>query len=376
LSTAPESVRKIISEQNAEFFERRDAILGVWMCLLTGSHGYLMGPSGTAKSALLASVTKHIDGARYWHIQLDRMLDKAESFGQYDIARFEKENVWERDYSDTFGDCHIALLDELDKAGPATLVPYLEMLQGRRFKPGKAWVEAPLISAFGAANADLDSTDGSLAAFADRLLIRVSVNYLLEPANFIALVESVTQIQAESVTTISLVQLQDVRQRQVPAVRVPRSIAEALYELRTSLLAEGIVCSDRRWKGAVSVLQAHAWLNGRSVVTDDDLPVLRLVLWTSVEEIPAVTVAVGTARSKQAQIEADVEERLADLESQLSAVQTQAADQRIAWAGTAMVRLNGLTESLLGVDAELLRVRVDALRLGVYESCMAIEAAQ
>jgi MoxR-like ATPase len=366
-----ESIRRIVTEQNAEFFERSDAVLGVWLCLLTGEHGYLMGPPGTAKSALLSSVTGHIEGARYWHIQLDKMLDKSESFGQYDIARFEKESVWERDYSDTFGDCHIALLDEVDKAGPATLVPYLEMLQGRRFKPGKAWVEAPLVSAFGAANADLDSRDGALAAFADRFLIRVQVNYVLEPASFVALLASAAAPNTAPLTTITLEQLNRVRLEQVPAVVLPVEMAHALYELRCTLLKQDIVCSDRRWKSAVRVLQAHAWLNGRSAVTDDDLGVLRLVLWSAAQEIPAVTVATAALRGTQARVLDECAEQLAEIEDGLRRRAGRPAPERIAWAGTAMVKINQITARLPEAGHDLVE-RMEALRLAVYETCMAV----
>jgi MoxR-like ATPase len=345
------TINKIIDELSVEFLERHEAIRCVWLCLLSGQHGYLVGPSGTAKSALLAAVTARISGAKYWHIQLDRELDKSESFGQYDIGRFESDKVWERDYSDTFGDCHVALLDEIDKTAPSSLVPYLEMLQGRRFKPGKRWVQAPLISAFGAANATLATSDGALKAIGDRFVVKVAVDYLHEQGNFIRLLQShVTPLAPANPTTVSLEQLQEARLVGVPAVHLPLTIASALFRLREDLALDGVTISDRKWKAAVGVLQAQAWLAGRCEVADDDLAVLRFVLWERDSDAPGVATAVWAATSTYSQTLQENREVLDDVEAELALRQTQPVKSRAAFARTAMVKLGSVDAAV----AELL----------------------
>lgn len=378
-----ERVRAILTELGIEFFERHEAIEAVWLCLLSSQHGYLLGPSGTGKSALLKSVGQHITGAKYWHIQMDRMLDKSDSFGQFDIGRFEVDKVWERDYSDTFGDCHIALLDEIDKAGPASTVPYLEMLEDRRFKPGKQWVQAPLISAFAAANSTLDGQDSSLKAMADRFLVRVKVDYLAGEQTFLDLLSSVVTPRTPAVpTTISLGELRQVIDVEVPAVDLPLSVASTIHRLRAELAAQGITCSDRRWKASVRVLQARAWLSGRDAVCVDDLSALRFVLWSREEEIERVTEAAWSLASPYEQALRAARAELDDLVSATVLGRGEPVEQRAAFAGRAVHQMNtlGRTLTLLrsqveadgGEPTPVLEVqdRLVAARLQIMRECM------
>jgi MoxR-like ATPase len=347
MTTAVTKIRKIIAEQNSEFLERAEAIEAIWLCLLSGQHGYLQGPSGTAKSALLNSTQRHIAGARYWHIQLDRMLDKSDSFGQYDIARFETEKVWERDYTDTFGDCHIALLDEIDKAGPASLVPYLEMLQDRRFKPGKQWVQAPLISAFGASNTSLASHDGTLAAIADRFLVRVPVGYVRAEGNFLSLLQSAVVPRTPArPTTITLATLEQIRLKQVPAVVLPLHVATLIHQLRADLAGKGIICSDRRWKAAVWVLQATAWLDGRCEIAEDDLRSLRFVLWSDEDDRAVVEQATRSLISPFTRTVLTLAEQVDDIIAEIAVRRTGTAVQRKTFSRTVTVKIDDIDGQL------------------------------
>lgn len=358
------TVRKIIAELSTEFLERDEAIRCVWLCLLSGQHGYLVGPSGTAKSALLGQITARITGANYWHIQLDRELDKSDSFGQFDIGRFEAEKVWERDFTGTFGDCHIALLDEIDKTAPSSLVPYLGMLEGRRFKPGKQWVQAPLISAFGAANSTLAGADGTLKAIGDRFTVKVAVDYVVEQGNFIRLLQShIVPLAPAKPTTLSLQQLQDIRLGQVPAVALPLPIASALYQLREDLVEEGVVVSDRKWKAAVGILQANAWLAGRREIADDDLEVLRFVLWEREEHAPIVAAAAWAATSAHSQALHQCVAILDDVEAELTLRKAQPLRARTAYARTATLKVQSVSDTVSTLLEETGRDTAPALAL-------------
>jgi MoxR-like ATPase len=59
----------------------------------------------------------------------------------------------------------------------------------------------------------------------------------------------------------------------------------ALATLRRDLqVQKGIIASDRRWVQCLRVLQAHAVIEGRDVVEEDDLALLSLALWRQPEE--------------------------------------------------------------------------------------------
>src|SRR5207253_1046888 len=63
------------------------------------------------------------------------------------------------------------------------------------------------------------------------------------------------------------------------AVLIPNGMLGALEQLRKDLKAKGITASDRRWVQSLHLLRAHALMESRDVVEEDDLLVLRDVLW-------------------------------------------------------------------------------------------------
>jgi MoxR-like ATPase len=74
----------------------------------------------------------------------------------------------------------------------------------------------------------------------------------------------------------------------VPGIGAPGGIIDAVRALRATLRRQELVCSDRRWKQAVRLLQASAWLDGRIEVADTAQAVLTAVLWDSTAQRPAV----------------------------------------------------------------------------------------
>ncbi|WP_231038112.1 hypothetical protein [Pectinatus brassicae] len=51
------------------------------------------------------------------------------------------------------------------------------------------------------------------------------------------------------------------------------------------LKSQGFIISDRRFRNCLRFLKAHAWLEGRNVVADDDIAILSNMLWTDPEQI-------------------------------------------------------------------------------------------
>ncbi len=119
--------------------------------------------------------------------------------------------------------------------------------------------------------------------------MRIEVGYLEDPSNFAALVRSaVGRPAAPARTTIDLPALQHAVTEAVPGVDVPDAIVDAVCTLRAALRRKELVASDRRWRQAVGLLQASAYLDGRPEVAEADLSVLTHVLWDSPAQRPAV----------------------------------------------------------------------------------------
>jgi len=276
-------------ELNSTFLERNDVILAMMLTVLTGQHIFLLGPPGTAKSLMVRTLVRNLLGARYFEILLHKGTSIEAIEGPLDIKRFREtgEYVLRREFYAT--QVEMLMLDEIGKANPAAVNGMLALLNERLFhevRDGMSVHPAPLSSAFGASNETLTDQSDSTAALWDRFLVRVLVDYLVDDDNFAALV---TSDMTEPTTTIDWGELRDVIDNVVPAVTLSEPALKGLVSLRHEFRRERINPSDRRWRQSVMVLQAHAFLNGRSEVVEDDLAVLRFVLWDTVEQIDKVT---------------------------------------------------------------------------------------
>lgn len=344
-SAVPATLRQLEIELNEKFFERRDAIRTILITLLARQHGFILGPPGVAKSELLESICKAITGANYWRVLLDRQMGKEEMFGQIDQARFLKDGVWARDIRDTFADCHVALHDEAGNTGPSVMNPALTAMNERRFNPGDGWMDIPLISAFGASNYVLDE---SMIAMWDRYTTRFTVGDIVEDGNFLALMRQSSGMQARPVITTA-VDLSDLLRAinvEVPSVVVPEHVLEALRQLRSDLKAEQITPSTRRWANSMRLLQASAFLDGRSVVDEDDLAIERHVLWDRPDQEQLVERKVMALTSPMTRVAMELSAQLDEIDAEIDARAGTAVVDRAAYGGTAQYETGVIAKKL------------------------------
>src|SRR5205823_4014261 len=149
-----------------------------------GEHMLLVGPPGTAKSALVRLFARLID-ARYFEYLLTRFTEPNELFGPVDIRAF-REGTYTRRTERMLPEAEIVFLDEIFKSNSAILNSLLTLLNERRFANGGSTVSVPLLSMFGASNEV--PNDDNLAALFDRFLLRV-VSDNLDSYHFHRLVE-------------------------------------------------------------------------------------------------------------------------------------------------------------------------------------------
>ncbi|MFI1830425.1 AAA family ATPase [Streptomyces sp. NPDC020412] len=327
-------LRAICDELSERFYERADVVRTLVVTLLAGRHSLVLGPPGTAKSELARELTGRVVGAAYWEILLSKFTAPTRMFGPIDVAALAR-GEYRQVYDGRATTAHIAFIDEIFKCSTAALNETLGYLNERIYHPesGGEPIRCPLIGAITASNELPDGEDS--AAIYDRLLVRIEVGYLADPSNFAALVRSaVSRPTPPRRTTVELTALQRAVTRDVPAVAVPDEIVDAICTLRAALRRKELVASDRRWRQAVGLLQASAYLDGRAAVAGTDLSVLTHVLWSSPAERPTVEREVLQLVNPDAREALDLADAIEELEVQLDAMAGQSREALSEWVIT------------------------------------------
>ncbi|MGV9814904.1 AAA family ATPase [Streptomyces cellulosae] len=382
-------LRAVCAELSDRFFERDDVVRTLVVTLLAGQHSLVLGPPGTAKSELARELTGRIDGAAYWEILLSKFTAPTRMFGPIDVAALAR-GEYRQVYDGRATTAHVAFIDEVFKCSTAALNETLGYLNERIYHPenGGAPIRCPLIGAITASNELPDGEDS--AAIYDRLLVRIEVGYLEDPSNFAALVRSAVGRPSEPAprTTLELAALQRAVTEGVPAVDVPDAIVDAVVTLRAALRRKELVASDRRWRQAVGLLQASAYLDGRTEVAETDLSVLTHVLWDSPAQRPVVEREVLNLVNPDAREALDLADVIEELEAQLDAMAGQSrealsewviknAHHKLAMAGKRLERLReeaaGAGRSTATIDRVTGRQR--AVRARVLTEALGVDAS-
>lgn len=288
VANAQKKLKAIELELNNIFVERDVIIKNALRALIIGQSILLLGPPGTGKSALTNELCGRITGGLFFSWLLNKTSDPSEILGPYSVKGMENDK-FKRITAGKLPEAHIAFLDEIFKCNAPTLNILLPLINEKIiFNDGKA-VPVPLISLFAASN-ELPE-DESLDALYDRLIFRMYVGYVKDPANKQKMYEGYLSkrigISNNARTTISLQELQAM-QNESKSVKISKDVLKTFIKLINSLNKDGITVSDRRQNECLKILQGSALFEGRTNVTLDDLKALVYVLWENEEDIPDI----------------------------------------------------------------------------------------
>src|SRR5262249_22526476 len=135
---------------------------------------FLLGPPGTAKSALIRHFAQAVRG-RYFEYMLTRFSEPNEIFGPIDIVRL-REGVVATVIAGMLSEAEFVFLDELFNANIAILNNLLTVLNERVYRRGLETHRLPLLSLYSASNHLPE--DQALQALFDRFLVRCHVRSL------------------------------------------------------------------------------------------------------------------------------------------------------------------------------------------------------
>lgn len=256
------------------FCDKDEVIRLMLLSALAGEHLLILGPPGTAKSALVSQFAQQIS-ARYFEYLLTRFSEPGEILGPLDVQAF-RDGVYRRRGERLLPTAEVVFLDEIFKANSAILNSLLSLLNERRLYIGAERIEVPLLALFAASN-ELPEDD-SLEALLDRFVLRVS-SQNVQSYHFHRLLTLGLAQEARGPTApeplLTADELRLLQRSLRERLHCPESLLSTYRDLVFQIRGEGIALSDRRAVRLLKLAAASAFLDGRDEPDVGDLFVLR-----------------------------------------------------------------------------------------------------
>ena len=344
-----EKMVALMSQVNAQVAERAQLIRYIAIALLTRKNLFILGGTGQAKSYAVDLFRERIRGTRQFKYTLSKGTDEEQLFGRLDLGSLipggvpasvlEDDPSYQRLYQDArishqnyesapgeknyqsfleaasrlekyrqamgqaghgrpsiltegkIPESHIIFLDEVFKANDGLLNALLTALNEREYTNEGVTRKIPAVSFFAASNEIpnfSDPAESILRPLYDRFELKVITQYVQDRDTRLAMLAKKQRgTRDAAVSAITLEELQEM-QRKVAAVTVPAAVNEVMDDILCELRRKGIHVSDRKYFGFTPIVQAQAWLEGRTEVQVSDLLVLGAYLWTTPEELPQI----------------------------------------------------------------------------------------
>src|SRR3954447_2529665 len=160
---------EVLEPMKREFIGKDEIIDLLGICLIGGENLFILGPPGTAKSALIHNLAARLEGRTFDYL-LTRFTEPNELFGPFDIRKL-REGELETNTEGMLPEASLVFLDELLNANSAILNSLLVALNERLFRRGKETRPLKALMFVGASNHLPE--DDALQALFDRFLLRV-----------------------------------------------------------------------------------------------------------------------------------------------------------------------------------------------------------
>jgi MoxR-like ATPase len=276
-----EKLNQVLSYTKTSFVGKDEIIDLLGISLIARENAFLLGPPGTAKSAIVRLLSSCIEHGKNFEYLLTRFTEPNEIFGPFDIRKL-KEGELVTNTEGMMPEASLVFLDEIFNANSAILNSLLMALNERIFRRGKETKPLPALMFVGASN--ILPEDEALNALLDRFLIRVKCDYvdtdLLEQV-LVAGWKLENAIEVEK-PTISPEEIEDLQKmsRAVNLLPIRKNYVDLVHNLRNT----GIKVSDRRAVKVQNLIAASAIICNRSEAIISDLWVLKYI-WDTEEQV-------------------------------------------------------------------------------------------
>jgi MoxR-like ATPase len=363
------------------FLDKQEVTRLMLVSVVAGEHMLLIGPPGTAKSAMVRLFARLID-ARYFEYLLTRFTEPNELFGPVDIKAF-REGTYVRKTDTMLPESEIVFLDEIFRSNSAILNSLLTILNERKFSNGSKLMSVPLLSMFGASNEV--PNDDNLSAIFDRFLLRV-VSDNLDSYHFHNLIAKGMANESSRLTgkdearaLFSSRDLHELHKRFDQHLRFSEDFLSKYKGLIFQIRSEGISVSDRRVVKLLKLFAASAIVDGRDQANDSDFFILKHI-WNNLDQTEILEEVVGPvvdryyrdhpSERRYAAGQAGLDELLAEL-GMIRELLTSGEQLSDIQLFSQLKNLNEIKAALQAVDSETARrmvAEVDQLLENVFAS--------
>lgn len=271
----------VLSHIKSTFVGKDEIIDLLGICLIAKENAFLLGPPGTAKSAIVRQLSACIQDGKNFEYLLTRFTEPNEIFGPFDIRKL-KEGELATNTAGMLPEASMVFLDEIFNANSAILNSLLMALNEKIFRRGKEVRKIPALMFVGASN--LLPEDEALNALLDRFLIRVRCDYV-NPDLLESVLLAGRKLEVAATTDPPSIFPEDIIDLQQKAKAVDlSSIQKSYVDLIHNLRNTGIKVSDRRAVKIQNLIAASALICGRDTAILSDLWVLKYI-WDTEEQI-------------------------------------------------------------------------------------------
>ena len=298
--TSIERLNQVLAFVKEAFVGKDEIIDLLGISLIARENAFLLGPPGTAKSAIVRTLSGCVQEGKNFEYLLTRFTEPNEIFGPFDIRKL-KEGELVTNTEGMMPEASLIFLDEIFNANSAILNSLLMALNERIFRRGKETRALPALMFVGASNG-LPEED-VLNALLDRFLIRVKCDYVdTDQLDAVLLagwkLERPSSAGQPSITAAEIRELQQ-QSRAVDLAPVRKAYVDLVHTLRNT----GVRVSDRRAVKVQNLIAASALMCNRTEAILSDLWVLKYI-WDTEEQMEVlagiVDNVIGAAHSPAA----------------------------------------------------------------------------
>ncbi|MDI9868593.1 AAA family ATPase [Flectobacillus roseus] len=292
---AIDQLNQVLEYLKKTFVGKDEIIDLLGICLVARENAFLLGPPGTAKSAIVRTLSQCIVDGNNFEYLLTRFTEPSEIFGPFDIRKL-KEGELITNTEGMMPEASLVFLDEIFNANSAILNSLLMALNERIFRRGRETRLLPALMFVGASN-QLPQEE-TLNALLDRFLIRINCNYVAPDQLEQVLIQGWKQ-QKNPIQDIPSITSNAIKDLQAMSKNIDLSPIRAQYvDLIHSLRNTGFSVSDRRAVKIQNLIAASALLADRQEVITSDLWVMRHI-WDTEEQIETLQAMIEGVIGKE-----------------------------------------------------------------------------